>query len=174
MLAEVYESHGDFANAEKYSTFAADAGHVGALILVANMRMLQGDFETALLIAADIDIGFGQDGDLAVKRVNAYRDTAHRASFFDTLEADPEDIFPIFFLAEYANLGRIDDAFSIASDPGSFIFKTRFILWRHDMSRFRRDPRFLEIVAAANYVDYWNEYGWPPACAPTGDTIVCQ
>ena len=174
VLGEIYESHGDFTNAEKYSTFAGDAGHVGALILVSDMRMLQGDFETALLIAAEIDIGFDQGGNLLVKRVNAYRDAAHRASYFDAIEADPEDISPIFFLADYANLGRIDDAFSIASDPGSFVFNARFLLWRHDMSRFRRDPRFLEIVEVANYVDYWNEYGWPPACAPTGDTIVCQ
>jgi len=174
VLGEIYESHGDFANAEKYSTYAGDAGHIGALILVSDMRMMEGDFESALLIAPKIDIGLDQSENLFVKRVNAYREAAHRASYFDAIEADPENIFRIFFLADYAKLGRIDDAFSIASDPGSLIFNTRFLLWRHDMSKFRRDPRFLEIVEAANYVDYWNEYGWPPACAPTGDTIICE
>jgi len=144
------------------------------LILVSDMRMMEGDFESALLIAPKIDIGLDQSENLFVKRVNAYREAAHRASYFDAIEADPENIFRIFFLADYAKLGRIDDAFSIASDPGSLIFNTRFLLWRHDMSKFRRDPRFLEIVEAANYVDYWNEYGWPPACAPTGDTIICE
>lgn len=174
VLGEIYESHGDFLNAEKYSRNAVDAGHLGGMIEVTGMRMLDDDFEAALSLSAKTDIAFGQGGDLFVRRTKAYQDSAFRKSYFETLEADPENIVPIFFLRDYANLGRVDDAFSIASDPGAFIGNSRFTLWRHDMSRFRQDPRFTELVVAAGYVDYWNEYGWPPACEQTDGKIVCQ
>jgi len=174
VLGEAYEAHGDYSNTDKYSKNAADAGHLGALIEITNMRILDGDFDAAMQLAAETDLNLERGGDLWVSRVKAYQDPAFRAAYFDAIEADPDNINPIFFLQDYANLGRVDEAFSIAADPAAFVSNSRFALWRHDMSSFRRDPRFIELVRAAGYVDYWNEYGWPPACSETDGKITCQ
>jgi hypothetical protein len=125
-------------------------------------------------MAALLDVEFGNTDDLLLMRVKAYENASLRAAFFDALEADSEDRNPIYYLQDYVNLGRMDEAYSIASTPDAFFANTWFSVWRHDTAEFRKDPRFADLARAAGFIDYWNEYGWPPACEPSGDTIVCQ
>jgi hypothetical protein len=174
VLGEIYESLGDYANTEKHSKNAWDAGHFSGLFELISIKMLHGDFKSAISMAAQLDVEFGNTDDLMVMRVKAYENASLRAAFFDALEADPEDRNLTYFLPDYVNFGRMDDAYAIASTPDAFIANTWFSVWRHDTVEFRKDPRFADLAKAAGFIDYWNEYGWPPACAPSGDTITCQ
>ena len=110
----------------------------------------------------------------ALARVAAYRDDDARQAYFDRINDPTSQIPKTYFVSDYANLGRMDEAFAIASDVRSFEANSLFAFWRQNMATFRSDPRFVEIIQSAGYIGYWDEYGWPPDCARTTDTIVCQ
>jgi hypothetical protein len=49
-----------------------------------------------------------------------------------------------------------------------------WLFGRPDMASFRQDPRFADLVTELGLVDYWREYGWPGACQPVGDSVICE
>lgn len=174
VLGYAYWFDGDNAQAEKYTRQAVQLGHIGAILDLGDMMMERGRFEEALALATDFEAKLVRLDGVAVARVAAYRDDDARQAYFDRINDPTSQIPKTYFVSDYANLGRLDEAFAIASDVRSFEANSLFAFWRQNMATFRSDPRFVEIIQSAGYIGYWDEYGWPPDCARTTDTIVCQ
>ncbi len=174
VLGHAYWYDGNNTQAEKYTRQAVQLGHFGAMLDLGDMLMERGRFEEALALAKDFEAKLlGLDG-IAVARVAAHRDDDARQAFFDRINDPASQVPKTYFVSDYANLGRMDEAFAIASDLRSFEANSLFTFWRQDMTAFRSDPRFVDVIKSAGYIGYWDEYGWAPDCARTRDTIVCQ
>jgi len=46
--------------------------------------------------------------------------------------------------------------------------------WFPNMSEFRKDPRFVELMRAVGLFAFWQEHGWPDLCEPAGDSLQCH
>jgi len=174
VLGYAYWLSGDDANGEKYTMQAILHGHAGANFDLIDLLLNQGRFQEALTYAADFEAGFEQMRGIAAARVAAHRDVNARQVYFDTLDDPVMQVPKSYFVSDYVSLGRMDEAFKIAADIRSFDANSLFAFWRKDMAAFRSDPRFLSLIKAAGFIAYWDEYGWPSACARSGETITCQ
>jgi hypothetical protein len=82
---------------------------------------------------------------------------------------------PEYVLWSHAAFDRIDDAYQMLKrapdsiNGGSWVF-----YWSPYLVAFRQDPRFAELVTEHGLVDYWREHGWPDACQPAGDSVICE
>ncbi len=66
--------------------------------------------------------------------------------------------------------------FDLGIDPLSDIVKLQIHtqVWNNWAVAVRRDPRFKEWAAALGNVEFWEKYGWPDRCKPTGaDSFEC-
>jgi TolB-like protein/Tfp pilus assembly protein PilF len=82
----------------------------------------------------------------------------------------------IYGTIDPTSLRRPDDSGGPArpaagSRPGSVL---RGDWWFRSTAALRRDPRFAELVRAVGLVEFWRDAGWPDACEPQGDGVVCQ
>lgn len=71
-------------------------------------------------------------------------------------------------------LGQWDEAHRSATgtlDDRTFPFQD---LWLSELSEFRQDPRFAELMRGTGLVDYWGEYGFPDTCTPVNQSIRCD
>ena len=108
----------------------------------------------------------------------AKTDPANRPIFLEKLAQNESELFFRFVVSGYASLGRIDDAYRVvnlrlgsdSADPDV----AWSVLWHSDMAAFRQDSRFAELVSKLGLLDYWREYGWPDACQPAGDSVICE
>jgi Tfp pilus assembly protein PilF len=174
VLGYAYWFNGDDTNAEKYTKQAVQLGHVGAIFDLSDLMLGQGRFEESLALATEFEAALEGINGIAVARVAAYQDENARQAFFDRLDHPSSQLPKTYFVSDYVSLGRMDEAFKIASDIHAFQANVLFVFWRKSMSAFRSDPRFISVIKAAGYTGYWDEYGWPPACSRTADVIVCH
>ena len=61
-------------------------------------------------------------------------------------------------------------AFELGIDPVRDVknLQLHAQIWNNWAVEFRRDPRFKDWVRALGYVDFWQKFGWPDRCRPTG------
>ena len=73
---------------------------------------------------------------------------------------------------------RIDDDYRVVklrlSSDAADCDAAWSVLWRPEMAAFRQAPRFAELVTELGLMDYWREHGWPDACQPAGDSLICE
>jgi hypothetical protein len=141
---------------------------------MANVRL--GEFNRAIELAAQFDEPLDDLVEAASLKlyVEAQMDPARRPLFLNTL-AVHETVYLTIPLIGYTSFGRVDDAYRLVNmnrDPARFTYL--WIIWRPSMAPFRQDPRFAGLVTELGLFDYWREHGWPDACRPAGDSLICE
>ncbi len=174
-LAWIYSLLNDPSNALKYATAAWDLGNVGGLRIQAGAHLRLGAFDRAIEIAEQLDELFDFPVNIATLFVAAKRDAAKRPLFLETL-AEHETVLPLgFSVPGYAGFGRIDDAYRVVSTNLDLLrLNVWWMFWGDDMVTFRQDPRFADLVTEMGLLEYWRENGWPDACQPVGDSMICK
>ncbi len=174
--AGIYLWSNDTENALKYGAAAWDVGHRSGLyvLVMANVRL--GEFNRAIELAAQFDEPLDDLVEAASLKlyVEAQMDPARRPLFLNTL-AVHETVYLTIPLIGYTSFGRVDDAYRLVNmnrDPARFTYL--WIIWRPSMAPFRQDPRFAGLVTELGLLDYWREHGWPDACRPAGDSLICE
>ena len=75
----------------------------------------------------------------------------------------------------YTAFDRIDDAYRLLKlAPDSIDGFDCDVFWLNGLAAFRQDPRFTDLMTELGLVDYWREHGWPVACQPAGDSVICE
>ena len=132
-----------------------------------------GEFERAIEFAE-------QFGDSPIKVVlklyiKAKIDSAKRPLFFETVAENESALGLITVLWSYAAFDRIDDAYRLLKRaPDSIDGFDCELFWLINMAAFRQNPRFTDLMTELGLVDYWREHGWPDACKPAGDSLICE
>jgi TolB-like protein len=181
VLGYIYFSLGDTNNMLKYGAASWDLRSPWGLYLQAWAYLLLKDFDRAIGYAGQSDKQFA---DIWARETSlklffeAKMDANKIPLYLDTLtEYETTNNYFWFPLECYVGFDRIDDAYRVvnmARDSASLPPVPWWILWRHDMAQFRQDPRFADLVTELGLVDYWREYGWPDACQPEGDSVICE
>ena len=174
VLSAIYESHGDYENVEKFGASSWELGHAGGLFEIVDNRMRLKKFDEALALEKELSAYLGQTTNLFELRIHAYRDIEARAAYFDAIPSNTMGLVRKDFLIDYIALDRLDEAFEIMSADRALGGNRLFMVWRKSSAPLRRDPRFVDFVTAAGFVDYWQEFGWPPTCFPADGTVVCE
>ncbi|MEE8233179.1 MAG: hypothetical protein V3R41_00675, partial [Gammaproteobacteria bacterium] len=169
-------------NMLKYSAAASDLGNIGGLRAQAMANLRFGEVDRAIELAEQYD---EQRADVFKSRltflkllIEAKVDTAKEPIFLEKLAQNESALSFRFLVWSYAGLGRIDDAYRVvnlrlssdAADPEL----AWWVFWRPEMAAFRQDPRFAKLVIELGLLDYWREHGWPDACQPAGDSLICE
>ena len=182
VLAGIYLILDDTSNALKYGAAAWDLGHVAVLRHLAWSNLRLGEVDRAIELAEQYDEQiaeiFKSQSTILRLLFEAKTDTAKRPIFLKKLAQNESVLSLGFSVLSYAGLGQIDDAYRLVNlrlgrdsrDPdGAWMF-----LWQPDMAAFRQDPRFIELVTELGLLDYWRENGWPDACQPASDSLICE
>jgi tetratricopeptide (TPR) repeat protein len=182
-LGHMYLSVGDINNALGYGSIASDLGHNLGFFIQARSYLHLGQFDRAIELATQFDAQFDERFDRQLNKPNtpieklfieAKRDAEKRAVFFET-HAEYEKELGLFYLPSYVGFGRIDHAYSVVNTKTNPIASNMlWLFWEPEMAAFRQDPRFAELVSKLGLLDYWREYGWPDACQPAGDSLICE
>ncbi len=182
VLAGIYLILDDTRNMLKYGAAAWDLGHTSGLRRLAWANLRLGEVDRAIELAEQYD---EQRAEIFKSRTIIFRllieaktDTAKEPMFLEMLAQNELTLSFGFLVSSYAGLGRIDDAYRVvnlllgrdSADPES----AWWVLWRPEMAAFRQDPRFIELVTELGLLDYWRENGWPDACQPVGDSLICE
>ena len=177
-LARIYWILDDTHNALKYGAAGAELAGTSAVGL--NIQMLMnlrlGEFERAIEFAeqyeelADVPVG------ILTLFVEAKMDAAKKKPLLlEKLEENETILHFKHLLPAYVGFDRIDDAYRVANMyRDSDLTGTWWVLWYPEMAAFRQDSRFAELVSKLGLLDYWREYGWPDACRPVGDGLICE
>jgi hypothetical protein len=78
--------------------------------------------------------------------------------------------FSIHFIAWYALLGAVDEAYAFANRMLDYAVPVGALgvfpnfLWLPELVPFRRDPRFQALVSRLRLFDYWKVHGPPDGC----------
>ncbi|MCZ6716547.1 MAG: hypothetical protein O6946_05720, partial [Gammaproteobacteria bacterium] len=101
-------------------------------------------------------------------------DAGKKPLFFESLAEHEMEFIRTFSVPAYVRLDRVDDAYRVVNmDRNPKRFGYLWVIWRSDMTAFRQDPRFAELMAELGLMDFWREHGWPDACQPAGDSLIC-
>lgn len=107
--------------------------------------------------------------------VDAYKNgEAHPAASTAILAlVDSGDFLPVQAFAFHALMGsertfEIADMLLSASGPGLGS------IWQLEAASLRRDPRMADLVRKLGLLPVWQKYGWPDACQPAGDSLICE
>ena len=142
---------------------------------MAKLRL--GEFERAVEFAEQFgeQLGDPELSPLLKLFFEAKGDVAKKSLYLQIL-AENETAFPLdFVVSGYATFDRIDDAYRLVNlAPDSINGMDWDVFWQDHMAMFRQDPRFAELVTKLGLVDYWRENGWPDACQPAGDSLICK
>jgi len=177
LLARTYLWLGDTSNALRFGAATWDLGTPRGLSIQAQANQRLGKFERAMEF---IEQWAEQDSDSAFN--DAFRlfleakvDAAKTPLYFEFL-VDNESVLPTgFVLWGHAAFDRIDDAYRMLKRaPDSMNGDSWVFFWSPYLAAFRQDPRFAEHVTEHGLVDYWREHGWPDACQPAGDSVICE
>jgi serine/threonine-protein kinase len=172
--AVIYLSSNDIQNALKNGAAAWDLGHpVGLYVLVmANAHL--GEFNRAIELAEQFEELTRLEAPGLKLFIEAQMDPGKRPLFLKTV-AEQETGWLRIPLISYTSFGRVDDAYQWANinrNPARFTYLSA--IWQPSMAPFRQDPRFAELVTELGLLDYWREHGWPDACRPAGDSLICE
>ena len=176
-LARTYLRLGDTSNVLKYGAAAWDLGAPVGLWVQAEANWRVGEFERAMEF---MEQWAEQVGDFSfrvpLKLVyEAKMDAAKRPLFFETVAENESALGPFFVLWFYAAFDRIDDVYRMLKlAPDSIDGSDCDVFWLNDLAAFRQDPRFTDLMTELGLVDYWREHGWPDACQPAGDSVICE
>jgi tetratricopeptide (TPR) repeat protein len=177
VLAQVYLFLDDNDNAIKFGVAAWDLGHVFGLIAQAEANLHLGNIDRAMEFAEQFDKQFGDPGLSSGLKLflEAKGDAAKRSLYLQTLAENESALSPYIVLPGYAAFDRIDDVYRLVNlARDTFSGNNWDIFWQDDLAAFRQDPRFAELVTEQGLVDYWREHGWPDACQPAGDSLICK
>lgn len=179
MLARIYWVLNDTRNALKYGAAAAElGGSTGFRIqMLVNLRL--GEFDRAIEFAEQYDELEEELEDapesILTLFVEAKMDAAKKPLLLETLEENETILHFRLSLLAYVGFGRIDDAFRVANMyRDSDLTGDWIVLWEPEMAAFRQDPRFAKLATELGLLDYWREHGWPDACQPAGDSLICE
>ena len=179
-LAKTYLWLGDTSNALKYGTATWNLGAPRGLWVQAQANQRLGKFERAMEF---MEQWAEQVGDSAFTFNEAYRlfleakmDAAKTPLYFEFLADNESVLSPGYVLWGHAAFDRIDDAYRVLKRvPDSMdVSSWFFFLSSPYLAAFRQDPQFAELVTEHGLVDYWREHGWPDACQPVGDSVICE
>ena len=174
-LAAIYFYLDDTGNALKYGTAAWDLGHDSGLQILAMTNLRLGEFERAIDLAEQIDDQWGFPVGFTKLFFEAKIDAGKKPLFFESLAEHEMEFIRTFSVPAYVRLDRVDDAYRVVNmnrNPKRFDYL--WVIWRSDMTAFRQDPRFAELVTELGLMDYWRKHGWPDACQPAGDNLICE
>ena len=172
-LAGTYLRLGDASNALKYGAAAWDLGSGFGLFVQAEANRRLGEFERAMEFVE-------QFGDLPIEVlskmfIKAKIDAEKIPLFFETLAESESALGLSTVIRSYAAFDRIDDAYRLLKlAPDSMNGFAWNFPWRDAQAAFRQDPRFAELVTEHGLMAYWREHGWPDACKPAGDSLICE
>ena len=170
--AGIYLWSNDIQNALKYGAAARDLGHRSGLYFLAMANAHLGEFNRAIELAEQLDELRGAPRMKLF--IEAQMDPGKRPLFFKMV-AEQEMASSFIRFIGYTSFGRVDDAYQWANmnrNPARFTYL--WVIWRPTMAPFRQDPRFAELVTELGLLDYWREHGWPDACQPVGDSVICE
>jgi TolB-like protein/Tfp pilus assembly protein PilF len=175
VLADIYIILADTQNVLKYGAAAWELNHPWGLYAQAMANLRPGEFEGAVGFAEQFADQFNSPVAILKLFIEAKTDTAKRPTFLETL-TEHEMVSPFWFsLPGYAAFDRIDDAYRVVNMyRDSADLNSWWLLWFPDMAAFRQDPRFAMLVTELGLMDYWREHGWPDACQPAGDSLICE
>jgi TolB-like protein/Tfp pilus assembly protein PilF len=178
-MAIIYFYLDDTSNALKYGTAAWDLNHSLGLYVQAMTHFRLGEFDRAIELAEQYDerlAGMTKSRMIIVRLfVEAKTNPAKRPVFLDKLAQNESVLRFRSLVLSYVVFGRIDDAYRLVNmnrNPARFTFL--WIIWQPELAAFRQDPRFAELVTELGLVDYWREHGWPDACQPAGESLICE
>jgi adenylate cyclase len=164
----------DADNALKYGAAAWDLGNVRGLYSQLLAYLYLEDFDRASDVIGRLE---NPRAALFTRVLEAKRDTQNKQSFANFL-TEYEAVLPRSLLwSGNAGIGRVDEAFRLARqalDSADTPINAWWTLWRYEMAPFRQDPQFFEFVTDLGLVENWREYGWPDACQPEGDSVICE
>ncbi len=174
-LAWMYWGLDDTSSQLKYGAVAWDLGDIRSLYVQAMAQLRLGEIDRALEFAEQYDDVNDFPVSIIKLLVEAKMDPVQRPLFLETL-AEHETVLPFsVLLAGYVGFGRIDDAYRVVNPNLDLLGQTAWwTFWQSEMAPFRQDPRFANLVTDAGLLDYWREYGWPDACQPKGDSVICE
>ena len=79
-------------------------------------------------------------------------------------------LYPIWTYLQQADRA-LDVAFGLYQDRP--YFNTEFLFSR-ESAVLRANPRFEQLIQTIGLRQYWEEFGWPDTCRPTGESFVCN
>ena len=177
VLAQVYLFLDDNDNAIKFGVAAWDLGHLFGLIVQAEVNLHLGNIDRAMEFAEQFDKQIGDPGLSSGLKLflEAKGDAAKRSLYLQTLAENESALSPYIVLPGYAAFDRIDDVYRLVNlARDTFSGNNWDIFWQDDLAAFRQDPRFAELVTEQGLMNYWREHGWPDACQPAGDSLICK
>ena len=172
-MAQVALWLGDLDDALKYAVSASELGHFFGLRVQALVYLQLGEQERALEFAEQFESVIRIPGFKLF--VEAKLDAEKIPLYLEVL-AENETELPIsIVISSYVAVDRVDEAYRMADKIEDFFYpNATWNFWRPEMTVFRQDPRFAELVMELGLMDYWRENGWPDACKPVGDSLSCQ
>jgi adenylate cyclase len=179
-LAGVYLILNDTRNALKFGAAAWDLGHTGGLAAQAWTYLHLGEFDRAIEFAGQWANKYQQKKKLQsppiLKLVFEANINMAKRTLLLEMFAEPEIIFlnKMLQLQAYVGFGMINDAYRVTNMIRDSAHLNWGLFGLPDMAPFRQDPRFADLVTELGLVDYWREYGWPDACQPEGDSVICE
>jgi len=175
VAADIFESHNDIVNQEKYLESALQLGHRGSLFGLMEFHATKGRFNQARETIERNRHELTEDiYDDAMAFIQTYEQgplqrLAEIRDFFDTTPVERRG----FILVEYTRVDDVDGAYALLDEH--YVTEIPwYSVWGGEMSAFRRDPRFAELIGAAGLLPYWDKYGWPPVCQKTDGQITCH
>ena len=174
ILSEIYESHGDNENWLRLANDAWDLGHPIGLLNIIEHHIRLGDYEEARATLENHEdkMPEGFYGYMT-HRIDAYTETDGLIKYINKAN-EMTDRRATFIVTDLVHFGLIDESFERIGDARAYSMNGWFDLWRSDVSALRSDPRFLSVVENANWVEYWDAYGWPPFCERVDGEIRCR
>ena len=107
--------------------------------------------------------------------MEAKGDAAKRSLYLQTLAENESALSPYIVLPGYAAFDRLDDVYRLVNlARDTFSGHNWDIFWQDDLAAFRQDPRFAGLVTEQGLLNYWREHGWPDACQPAGERLICK
>ena len=174
ILSEVYESHREYEKQLSLADDSWDLGHPVGLLNRVEYYIREGEHDQArAYLDANADRlppGFRE---FMTFRLNAYVN-ADGVMEYIAKANEVAGRRASFVIVDMVHFGMLDEAFERFGDTRDFNMNGWFDIWRSDMSPLRSDPRFVSFIENANWIKYWDEYGWPPFCERVDDEIRCH
>jgi len=168
-----FAANGDLDNAAKLTRAAIDLGHPYAIYDLVELYIEAGETGKARDIV-ETEIGpVDESAKEGFERFFAALDDPNAVeAYFDWVQDNFPDE-PMFVAVDNIRLGRIDVAMDLLADM-RITGNDWMALWLPFATPLRRHAGFNALLQNHGLVDYWDEIGWPDACARQDDRITCR